>query len=378
MLILRRPLRKSVVGLLAAAAIGAATAQALPAKNHALVIGIDRYPAAGGVSPLRFAVDDAKAVARVLGESNYEVVPLYANFARRDSILMELSRLATTAREEDSVLIYFAGHGVRRKLPRSSPVYWLTYDASPSLVDVGGIRISHLLDYVNEIPAGRKILILDHCFSAEVDVVQATLGSRAGEDPSVRTLYAYDEAAFKAQVESRVPAGLVVISAAKDKAYEFTELGHGIFTHHLLRAFSSSDADENDDNNVSVLELRKYIKAQVAPDAKKRGVIQDVLDIERGSDLDWPLVKLSRSTSGLRQMLSRLQQEGKLDVKVQARSLQALDAYDETVSKSVPLAREDQDLVDLLRKVNDLGSGAASSKNKVQIIQGWFDAKGVQ
>ena len=91
---------------------------------------------------------------------------------KRERIVRELYDLALKAKLHDKVLIYFAGHGVRDPVS-GGHTYWLTYDAEIGSLVAKGIRLNHIMEYVKEIPAREKFVLLDHCYSGDVKVVPA-------------------------------------------------------------------------------------------------------------------------------------------------------------------------------------------------------------
>jgi hypothetical protein len=77
-----------------------------------LVIGIDNYED-DKIPDLQTAVNDARDVAALLrGQYGFSAVKLLLDQqADGSSIVQALRQLAENAMEDDSVLIYFAGHG---------------------------------------------------------------------------------------------------------------------------------------------------------------------------------------------------------------------------------------------------------------------------
>ena len=96
-------------------------------KSHALVIGINSYIAdIEGVPELEFARHDADDITKYLETiGGWDVHTLTNTNATRELIVGELARLARVAKPQDSVLIFFAGHGVRNKTS-ANMTYWLT------------------------------------------------------------------------------------------------------------------------------------------------------------------------------------------------------------------------------------------------------------
>lgn len=81
-------------------------------KSLAVVIGIDTYGA--GISPLRSAVADARAIAEALERDHgFEIWCLLDDDAQLSQLLTLLrEKLPAALGPQDRLLIYFAGHGI--------------------------------------------------------------------------------------------------------------------------------------------------------------------------------------------------------------------------------------------------------------------------
>mgnify|MGYP001812054653 CR=1 FL=1 len=192
------------------------------ARNHALVIGINDYLASiENLPTLTYAVPDAVAVKEALEAKDFEVVILKDTDARRGAIIAQLAKYSRELKPEDTLLIYFAGHGVRQNFGNRSYSYWLTHDTALARLEVDAIRLNHLLDYVIDIPTRRRILVLDHCHSGDVNYQQAVAG--AGRDGSgtlsiTRNAFALD--GFTTDIAAAVQEGIIILGAATDTAYD--------------------------------------------------------------------------------------------------------------------------------------------------------------
>lgn len=135
-------------------------APALAEKRVALVIGNDRY---ASVTPLRKAVNDARAVAAVLKEIGFDVIS-GENLSRRE-LNRKLGEFDQAIGPGDTALFYFAGHGVA--LEGSN--YLLSTDMEPlqpggeNTVKDEGYSVSGLIDRIARRGAGVQIVVLDAC-----------------------------------------------------------------------------------------------------------------------------------------------------------------------------------------------------------------------
>jgi len=82
-------------------------------RNHALVIGIDKYE---NLQPLNYAVADASAVSKTLKAHGYIVHQLIDFEATPGRVFKKLKEIAADIgrsgeKNNGSVVLYFAGHG---------------------------------------------------------------------------------------------------------------------------------------------------------------------------------------------------------------------------------------------------------------------------
>ncbi len=271
------PLAVATFRAIAALLIGVVPVVAQEAgQKYALLIGVAEYRfTASGITALQYPGKDVTDLAGVLLTQNYRITKLTNEDAKREDIITELDRHAQLVRKQDTFLLYFSGHGVRN---RNGRTYWLTYDANLTTLDVAGIRIGHLLDYVGDIKAERKLVLLDHCFSGDVvDYIPSSASSQttgdskgfgATSDAGVTSHVEQVKGAFLVKdwvKEAKADAGgQITIAAARAGAFELAKYGHGLLTEALLRAFGSRDADANRDGKLSAMELIEYVPTQVA------------------------------------------------------------------------------------------------------------------
>jgi hypothetical protein len=131
----------------------------------ALLIGIGRYQHGNGIEPLAFAVRDAEAMARHLvnpeigGFADEGVVLLADKMAGRDEVVRRLSKwLPEVCRGAEIALIYFAGHGMVRRVGQREEGYLLPFDADPEDLLTRGIAMSDLAPWIEEIDAEAVVL----------------------------------------------------------------------------------------------------------------------------------------------------------------------------------------------------------------------------
>ncbi len=343
-------------------AMGRIQAQA-PPKKYALLIGINSYRSViSGVQQLRYATLDVDTLEYILKQQGFEVTALVNNKAEREDILWELYRLAHLLEENDTFLLFFAGHGVRNRIVNDK-TYWLTYDANLEVLDVAGIRLEHLLDYVRDIKAKYKLILLDHCFSG--DVVQSAglpIGDSRGGTGSVeltRNVRLKMED-FEKQMEDQ-SQGMVVIAAAKQEALESDSLKHGLFTAALCAALNTRKADLDKDANLSIEELKVYLKNSVPLLAKQiHNYQQEIMELTSGVNLSGWIVanhlplddlgEVQRLVLNYKSILDYWENMTWISFETKLVCKNALDKWVESVASGLILNETLQKLVEEIRK----------------------------
>ncbi|MGJ4893074.1 caspase family protein [Bradyrhizobium sp. HKCCYLRH3099] len=154
----RHALRAALLagGLLA----GLASAASAETSRLALVIGQSSYRA---VTPLPNPANDAKAMAKLLGDSGFEVTTA-ADLSQRD-LNREVGDFAAkiAAKGPDTVaLVFYAGHG----LQIDGENYLVPVDVDPRReadIPLQAVRLNDVLNTLNSVPSRMRILMLDAC-----------------------------------------------------------------------------------------------------------------------------------------------------------------------------------------------------------------------
>jgi uncharacterized caspase-like protein len=256
------------------AAPGPPPAAAAPVARErwAVVIGAGRYDHQG-IPPLRYAAADAEAVHRTLVQVagfKPENVILMTDRTERKPTLRNLRQvlgtfLARAPRKDDTVVIFFAGHGAPEVDPRGVErdglaKYLVPVDADPDDLYATALPMDEIRTIFERIEAERVVVFLDTCYSgAAGGRTFSTKGIRAG---------GLDEG-FLERIGRAKGRAIVTASRPSEVSLELAELGHGIFTYYLTRGLGGA-ADANRDGVVSLQELYEYLAREVA--AKSRAV----------------------------------------------------------------------------------------------------------
>jgi len=125
---------------------------------HALVIGNNRYR---HFPKLETAVQDSKTIAALL-ESQYGYRVTHLQNANRYNIFQELSRLRRELKNDDNLLIYYAGHGYLDE--STSRGYWLPIDAESNNY-ANWLSTNDVTDMLNGMAAKHVLVVADSCYS---------------------------------------------------------------------------------------------------------------------------------------------------------------------------------------------------------------------
>lgn len=135
---------------------------------HLLVIAIDDYAEA----PLYNCVADADALARVLqthyGFQETHICRLYNADATRTNIYRTMDGYADRLTEDDSLVVYFSGHGQLHKRIANKG-YWIPHNCTFAHYDADGIPNHEIRDRIAALEKARHVLLLvDSCFAGSL------------------------------------------------------------------------------------------------------------------------------------------------------------------------------------------------------------------
>jgi tetratricopeptide (TPR) repeat protein len=219
-------------------------------RSYAVVIGIAQYQNLEPKHQLQYSANDADAIYSILispqgGNFRAENVrKLIGKQATLENMRRELEVwLPSMAREDDRVLIYFAGHG----FVYQGKGYLAPYDISLKNIAETGYPMDSLGTVVgSRIKAKNKVLLTDACHSGAI-----TPGAQ-NENLSSSLL--------------SIHKSLFSLTASRDREQSFESPdwggGHGIFTYYVVKGLER-EADENTDGIVTADELAEYVRRNV-------------------------------------------------------------------------------------------------------------------
>jgi hypothetical protein len=290
-------LKKSIIlaltlFFLAQAALNAEERGIKPATTHsgkssflgnyyALIIGINAYDE---WYPLKTAVKDAKGLKEVLiNQYSFDadkVILKTDTEATQESLLYDLKQFASSLKEGDNLLIYYAGHGQIDDFTGDG--FWIPVDGK---LKKPGTWISHSI--VKSILSSQKVkaknvaLISDSCYA----------GTLLRSGPSVLST-ADKEYREKILVLSSRRSRQVFTSGGVEPVVDGGRDGHSLFAYYFLKALKENKDDIIDLENLFYSQVWKPV-AEIGDQRPYSGRLKTPMD-ENGQfvllsrkDKDW-------------------------------------------------------------------------------------------
>lgn len=271
------------------------TAETAPPDVYLVGIGVSEYR--NRAYNLRYAAKDANDLLAVYKsvegrpgvKGNVHLLDLTNEKATRPEILKAKDWLKRS-KINDLVIVFAAGHGMTDE---QSNYYFGTHDIDPKHPAANGLPYEEFELLLDGIPALQKMLLLDTCFSGEIEKDQPVVVAKAeaGDSATVKmrsfkaargiSLVAGDGQG-NAPAEPRLSTDMVkfqqdwfadlrrgtgaaVISSSSGNEYslEGEQWKNGVFTYALLNGLKNRVADANRDHIITVSELQAYVIEQV-------------------------------------------------------------------------------------------------------------------
>jgi len=193
-------------------------------RYYALIIGNNEYQ---NYERLETATNDAQRVASVL-KTKYGFDTRVITNADRYTMLSAINEIKAKLREEDNLLIYYAGHGEIDQRTRQG--YWLPVDAEKGNT-ANWIPNSAITDLLNTVSARHVLVIADSCYS----------GSMSGTSiPRLNTRL--DESRMEKWLKTmaRTKSRTVLTSGGLEPVLDSGGAGHSIFARALIERLESN------------------------------------------------------------------------------------------------------------------------------------------
>ncbi|TRU29562.1 MAG: caspase [Microcystis aeruginosa Ma_SC_T_19800800_S464] len=217
--------------------------------KFALLIGVSEY--SEGLRPISSAILDVEAMRRVLehpdmGAFDQHQVTVLPN-PDKGSMEKAVEDLFANRQQDDLVLLYFSGHGLK---DQDAKFFLSTRDTgcdqNGNFFRATALPASELQEYIKNSRSKRQIIILDCCFSGALVQGMPIKGE------------------FNIQ-EELGGKGRAILTSSSPIEYSFESDNNdlSIYTKYLVEGIQTGAADKDGDQLISVNELHEYASERV-------------------------------------------------------------------------------------------------------------------
>lgn len=219
-------MKKIIIALL----LGVLSITALQARTFVLVTGVSNYGQED--ANLGQSTKDAKRFKEVMEAQTKDITLLTSSNVTKANVLEKLKAICNRAQKGDRIIFFYAGHGM--------PGAICAYDQP--------IAYDDLISTLSESQASEKICFIDACHAG-------TMAKNYNDDNWSNSVKSY-------------PGQIFFVACRPDEySSEHEILGAGFFTQALLKGLRGK-ADKNNNRQVTVLELFKYVYGDVLKRSK--------------------------------------------------------------------------------------------------------------
>ena len=215
------------------------------AKLWSLLVGVNSY-LDQNLPCLRYSASDCKGLAEALLEATQgfprKEVIVHHDEAElpptRETVRASLNSIVAAAKPEDTILLYFSGHGVLD--PNTQEVVLCLADTNKDDLHHTGLKLPEVLQLLSNLGVHRQMLWLDACHSGDI-----TLRGAKGEARNSAVINPADQLEQVLRQRAAQSKGFYALLSCdqKQRSWEFPELKHGLFTYYLMRGLRGEAAD---------------------------------------------------------------------------------------------------------------------------------------
>ena len=205
-------------------------------KLWILLVGVNAYQDEE-LPKLNYSAVDCQGLAEALvateGRFTAKEVNIYHDFASEkptlNNTIAGLEKIITVARPQDTILFYFSGHGIL-DLETNQAILCLKDTEKNNLLTTG-LSLEKLLQSLTSSAAHQQLVWLDACHSGSINLMPHA-------NPTPQFIQVLRQCA------SQSKGFYALLSCDRgQQSWEFPELGHGVFTHYLIRGLQGEAAD---------------------------------------------------------------------------------------------------------------------------------------
>lgn len=217
-------------------------------KTYAVITGVSNYE--GDANDLRQSTKDAKRLASLYKSKGATVVLLTSKNATRANVIAAIRKVKATANHNDHIVFSYSGHGMEN--------YICTYTTAGSKM----LSYDELFSELDKCQAKDIVCYIDACFSGSAT---ANMNTKSFDNSKDFKKYQSWQVTLKSN-----PRYIVFLSSRADEySAESPLVGSGFLTNGVVKGLQGK-ADSNEDKNITVIELFKYVHKDVQLHNKKQ------------------------------------------------------------------------------------------------------------
>jgi hypothetical protein len=238
-------------------------------QGHALIVAVANYPKLSKLS--QTVLKDATDVADLLISGDYCGYPsgnvrlLLDQNATAANIRREFAKLAKAADKNDTVVLFFSGHGGRVEGGKNAGSYLLPFDCDSSRLSETAIESSELTKLLSGIECERLVVLLDACHSGGVGELKAI-----APVPEIKA--GLDTPTYDALARG---VGRVIMASSRVDEVSLVLRGmeNSLFTNYLIEGLKGASPTRGD-GFVHVFDLFRYVSEEVPKRASQHPIFK--------------------------------------------------------------------------------------------------------
>lgn len=246
-------------------------------RRFCLLVACGRF-ADEKIPPLPLCEKDVTNMENILLDENRGIfdetrkIVLKGPDVTRQKLLDSIRSIAKETKPNDTVFVYFSGHGavdtIGTSLNRKLNAYLLMHETDPKSLQATAVSMQEFTEELIGCDANDVVIFLDACHSGSAGTgVNAELPQtpvRCFVPPDVVNAKGMQlKTDFQASFQSYGGRYLVSACDRDELAYEFPQLGNGLMTYYLTKALKGA-ADLDGDRFVDLYETFNYIQKNVS------------------------------------------------------------------------------------------------------------------
>ncbi|HSR37360.1 MAG TPA: caspase family protein, partial [Phnomibacter sp.] len=289
--------KDGVESLPASVSIQYAPAKSPVQKTIFIGIGVSHYQ--DTVFNLTYAAKDAGDLAKKFQQSRDANIYTFLDAQVTRAMLDSIRRIVQSTSIHDQVILSFSGHGLT---DNSYKFFFGSHDIDFTNPGAKGISYADITTLLDDVPARKKLILIDACHSGETDAsvtyfgkattdtqyvrekTRSTIGKKSSGGKMMNTVKLMEQ--YFADLSTASGTNVLSAAAGEEYALESSQWANGVFTYSVINGIFEKQADKNSDGKVMLSELRKYVQEEVL---KLTGGKQQPTSRNSNPRFDWAL-----------------------------------------------------------------------------------------